>query len=115
VLLITSRETQPWVLPKGWAEKGLTGAEFACKEAFEEAGIIGRTRETAVGSYDYRKRLADGSHRRCKVSVFPMTVDQELDDWPERGEWRRQWFTPDEAAALVAERELAELLRRPVR
>lgn len=110
VLLITSRETQRWVLPKGWAEKGLTGAELACKEAFEEAGILGRASEAAVGSYGYQKRLADGSRRRCEVAVFPMVVEQELEDWPERRERRRQWFRPDEAAALVAEAGLAVLL-----
>lgn len=113
--MITSRETHRWVLPKGWAEEGLTGAELASKEAFEEAGILGRTSQAAIGSYGYLKRLTDGSRRWCNVTVFPMMVEQELEDWPERRERRRQWFKVDDAAALVAEEDLADLLRRPVR
>lgn len=115
LLLITSRETHRWVLPKGWAEDGLTGSELACKEAFEEAGILGRASQAAVGSYGYLKRLKDGSRRLCEVAVFPMTVERELEDWPERRERRRRWFRLDEAAALVAEEDLADLLRRPIR
>ena len=41
VMLVTSRETHRWILPKGWAEKRLTGPELAAKEAFEEAGLVG--------------------------------------------------------------------------
>lgn len=115
LLLITSRETCRWVLPKGWVEEGLTGPELACQEAFEEAGILGRTSQAAIGSYGYLKRLKDGSRRLCEVAVFPMTVECELEDWPERRERRRQWFRLDEAAALVAEEDLADLLRRPIR
>lgn len=115
LLLITSRETHRWVLPKGWPEEGLTDPEAACKEAFEEAGLLGRTSEAAVGSYGYLKRLKDGSRRLCEVAVFPMTVDCELEDWPERRERRRQWFKPEEAAALVAEEALADLLRGSIR
>jgi 8-oxo-dGTP pyrophosphatase MutT (NUDIX family) len=111
VLLITSRERRRWILPKGWAEDGLTGSELAAKEAFEEAGLIGRMSATSVGSYGYRKRLADGSQRRCEVAVFRMTVEEELQDWPERGERHRQWFPLSAAAALVDEPDLAALLR----
>src|SRR3954447_19097569 len=53
VMLVTSRETGRWVLPKGWAEKGLSGPELAGKEAFEEAGVLGEVGTEPVGSYTY--------------------------------------------------------------
>src|SRR4051794_3326365 len=84
VMLVTSRETGRWVLPKGWAEKNLTGPELAAKEAFEEAGVIGEVGTKPAGSYEYEKRLPKSRTVECKVDVFPMQVDRLLDDWPER-------------------------------
>ena len=110
VMLITSRETGRWVLPKGWAEPDLTGAELASKEAFEEAGLLGQMCTVADGSYQYAKRLGDGSRRQCTVTVFCMTVGEELQDWPERHQRRRMWFKLDDAARVVAEADLATLL-----
>jgi 8-oxo-dGTP pyrophosphatase MutT (NUDIX family) len=110
VLLVTSRETRRWVLPKGWAERGLTGPELAAKEAFEEAGLIGTVGTTPVGSYGYLKRLPKERAVECHVEVFPMWVDQLLEDWPERGQRTRQWFTLAQAAMEVEEGELVMLL-----
>ena len=50
VLLVTSRETRRWVLPKGWTEKRGRGARQAAQEAFEEAGILGRLGTTPIGA-----------------------------------------------------------------
>ncbi|MFC7738316.1 NUDIX hydrolase [Roseomonas sp. GCM10028921] len=114
VLLVTSRETWRWVLPKGWAEEQLRGPELAAKEAFEEAGVAGQVQLEPIGSYSYRKRLAGGRTVTCHVEVFPMCVDRLLDDWPEWQEWTRQWFTLREAASLVQEADLGSLLLRYV-
>ncbi|MBB5696600.1 NUDIX hydrolase [Muricoccus pecuniae] len=110
VLLVTSRETRRWVLPKGWAEKQLSGPELAAKEAFEEAGVTGQVQLEPAGSYSYHKHLADGRTVMCTVEVFPMRVDRLPVDWPERQERTRQWFTLPEAASLVQEAELGSLL-----
>jgi 8-oxo-dGTP pyrophosphatase MutT (NUDIX family) len=110
VMLVTSRETGRWVLPKGWAEKGLTGPELAAKEAFEEAGLIGEMAAKRVGSYRYLKQLPKGRSVTCEVDVFPMRVDQLLDDWPERGQRKREWFTFGQAAMVVDEGDLVTLL-----
>jgi 8-oxo-dGTP pyrophosphatase MutT (NUDIX family) len=110
VLLVTSRDTRRWVLPKGWAEKGLTGPQLAAKEAFEEAGIVGEVAAKSVGSYTYMKLLPKGRSADCKVDVFPMYVDRLLDDWPERNERERQWFTLPQAAMAVDDGELVILL-----
>jgi 8-oxo-dGTP pyrophosphatase MutT (NUDIX family) len=112
VVLVTSRETGRWVLPKGWAEKRLTGPELAAKEAFEEAGLVGKVAGEPVGSYSYRKRLPDGSTVACGVDVFPMRVERLLDDWPERRQRQREWFTLAQAAMAVEEGDLVTLLLR---
>lgn len=111
VLLVTSRETRRWVLPKGWVEKRATAAEQAAREAFEEAGIRGRIAPAPLGSYAYRKRLAGGTGVTCEVEVYLLEVEQLLEDWPERAQRERRWFTPAEAAAAVQEDELIQLLR----
>jgi 8-oxo-dGTP pyrophosphatase MutT (NUDIX family) len=111
VVLVTSRETGRWVLPKGWAEPGLSGAELAAKEAFEEAGLRGETQEQPLGCYGYPKRLGNGDELPCQVEVFALRVTEVLTEWPERRQRQRRSFPPEEAAALVAEPELAALLR----
>lgn len=112
VLLVTSRDTGRWVLPKGWAESGLTGAQLAAKEAFEEAGILGTVAAAPIGGYGYDKRLKEDRNRPCDVAVFTMRVDRELEDWPERHQRRRQWFALAKAARLVQEPDLTDLLLR---
>jgi 8-oxo-dGTP pyrophosphatase MutT (NUDIX family) len=110
VLLVTSRETHRWVLPKGWAEKALSGPELAAKEAFEEAGLVGEIAAEPVGFYRYLKRLPKGHTVKCRVDVFPMRVGQLLEDWPEREQRERRWFTLAQAAMEVEEGELITLL-----
>ena len=110
VLLVTSRETGRWVLPKGWPEKRLSGREVAAKEAYEEAGIEGKVVGTRIGSYTYLKRLSGEKTIECKVDVFPMQVIRLLDEWPEAKQRCREWFTLAQAALQVDERELVTIL-----
>jgi 8-oxo-dGTP pyrophosphatase MutT (NUDIX family) len=110
VLLVTSRDTGRWVLPKGWAEKRLSGRELAAKEAYEEAGIRGRVTGRSIGSYTYDKGLPGGKSVECLVDVFPMRVTRLLDKWPEAKQRRREWFTFAQAALLVDEAELVTML-----
>ncbi len=112
VMLVTTRETVRWVLPKGWAEKGLSGPELAAKEAYEEAGIKGEIGTRRVGSYTYFKGLPNGEELDCKVEVFPLQVTEVLADWPERGQRERKWFTFPQAAFEVDDGELVTLLLR---
>jgi 8-oxo-dGTP pyrophosphatase MutT (NUDIX family) len=111
ILLITSRETRRWVIPKGWPMAGKSPAESAAQEAYEEAGIRGLISAQAMGHYGYRKRLRGGGKRRFRVDVFAMEVTEVLDQWPEAHERARQWLSPPEAVALVEEPELAALIR----
>lgn len=111
-MLVTSRETRRWVLPKGWIEKGLSGHALAAKEAYEEAGAVGQASPDPVGQYGYLKRISKRRSVECDVLVFPMRVERPLDDWPERGQRTRQWFTLAQAAMAVDEGDLAILLTR---
>ena len=112
VLLVTSRETRRWVVPKGWLEKGVTAADQAAREAFEEAGIRGRIAKAPIGRYTYPKRLPDGTDLTCEVEVYTLEIDRLLHAWPEEAERERRWFTLAEAAEAVQEPGLAALMLR---
>ena len=110
VLMVTSRGTGRWVLPKGWPERREMPHQAAAREAQEEAGVAGAISGTELGRFYYFKQLPSGMEWRCEVHVYPMEVDQVADKWPERKKRTRQWFRPEDAAMLVQERDLAELI-----
>ena len=107
VLLITSRQTRRWLIPKGWPIPRLEPHEVAAREAFEEAGVTGEMGRKAVATFHYRKWLDADTFRRCLVKVFPLRVERELEEWPEMDERQRQWVSPAEAALRVGEAKLA--------
>ncbi len=113
VLLITSRDTGRWVLPKGWPMAGKTSAESAAQEAWEEAGVrTGRFEDRPIGRYDYDKRHDNGTSEPLETLVYALEVEELLDEFPEMHERRRNWVPPAEAATLVDEPQLRDLLKR---
>ncbi len=110
ILLITSRETRRWVLPKGWPMKNLNGGEAAAQEAFEEAGIKGKLTDQAAGIYHYAKLRITKEPISCLVKVFPLEVTEVLANWPEKTERTRKWFSVSDAVHAVDEPELKALL-----
>lgn len=112
VLMITSRDTGRWVVPKGWTMKGVKPWAAAAIEAMEEAGAKGHIAREIFGTYGYDKILDDGSAQACSVRVYPMVVDRLKSDWKEKDERTRKWFPLSEAADLVDEPELADMLQR---
>lgn len=112
VMLLTSRETRRWVIPKGWPIRGAKPYASAAREALEEAGLIGRTAMEAIGTYRYDKRLKNGIETRCKVEVFPLEVTTQRKRWREKGQRKLRWFTLRDAAKAVQEPGLRKLLRR---
>lgn len=111
VLLITSRGTGRWILPKGWPMKDKTLAEAAAQEAWEEAGVRGVVGAEPIGSYAARKVTDTGIDLRCTVQVFRVDVAEMADEFPEAGQRKRKWVTPAEAAMLVQEAGLKALLQ----
>jgi 8-oxo-dGTP pyrophosphatase MutT (NUDIX family) len=112
LLLITSRDTRRWVVPRGNPMPGKSPAEAAAQEAHEEAGISGRTEPEPLGRYRYEKRRRDGRSVEAEVLLFRMEVEEVADRWPEMNQRERRWFGVEEAAVAVHESELAELIRR---
>ena len=110
ILLISSRETHRWVIPKGWPMSGRKPHAVAAREALEEAGVVGRIGKTSVGSYQYIKRLKNGAPLLCTVEVFPMLVERQRDRWREQDQRTTQWFAAEEAATAVEEPELQALI-----
>lgn len=110
VMLITSRDTGRWVLPKGWPEADEELCDAAAREAGEEAGISGAVARRAAGRYFYAKVRASGEEVPCEVLVFPLEVDTVADKWKERRQRRRKWVTPQQAARMLNEPELCRLI-----
>ena len=112
VLLVTSRGTGRWIIPKGWPMDGRSVGGAALREAWEEAGVRGEVEETAFGRYSYDKKLTKGLSVPVEVQVHLVRVEGLDKNFPERKQRQRRWFTPAEAAGLVDEAGLAHLLRR---
>lgn len=110
VLLITSRGTQRFIIPKGWPMKGKKDHRAAAIEAQQEAGIIGRVHKKPVGVYTYWKRR-DDHFDFCRVKVYPLEFRHQLPDWREKGQRRGAWLLPDEAADLVDDPGLVDIIR----
>jgi 8-oxo-dGTP pyrophosphatase MutT (NUDIX family) len=110
VLVITSRDSGRWVIPKGWPMKGRKPQEAAAIEAWEEAGVRGDVRKKPVGRFTYLKELDNGDVAPCIVDVFEIAVTEILTDFKEHGQRQLHWVSPDEAARRVREVELKSML-----
>ena len=111
ILMITSRGTGRWIIPKGWPMEGKTPGDSALREAWEEAGVKGKVTGGCLALYSYMKRLSDEDPLPCAVMVYPVKVKTLLEKYPEKGQRRRKWMSPKKAAQKVDEAELAHLLR----
>jgi 8-oxo-dGTP pyrophosphatase MutT (NUDIX family) len=111
VLLVSSLQTRRWILPKGWPMEGRSNAEAALQEAWEEAGVTGSVEAAEIGSYGYYKIRKSGLPVPCRVSVFRVDVTALADTYPEQAKRKRLWVPTTEAADMVHERELKDLLR----
>jgi 8-oxo-dGTP pyrophosphatase MutT (NUDIX family) len=119
-LLVQTRKER-WIFPKGSAEPGLTHAQAAALEAFEEAGVHGRMEEISFTRYIQRKRrnLRRSAATELAVSahlceVLRLGPPQELNRNP-------TWFSPDKAKRRLREdrapeygAELARVIDRAV-
>ncbi len=106
VLLITTRKRQGWVIPKGGLCKGMSPHDSAAKEAWEEAGVLGRVTTEKLGNYKYRKR-----GNTYQVNLFLLPVETVLEDWPEATARERKWLEVNQAAELVRETSLKRIIQ----
>ena len=111
ILLITTRRRGHWTIPKGCPKPRMPDAKLAALEAYEEAGIMGDVGAEPLGSYLYTKRLHIFAWVRCNVDVYPLQVRWQELDWPEKSSRRALWVPPLEAASMVWEAQLADVLR----
>ena len=110
IMLVTSRETGRWVIPKGWPHDGLSSARSAAQEAFEEAGITGAITKKEIGRFHYLKFLGKDDAIECIVHLHAMEVEEELPRWPEKAQRTRKWFLRPDAAEAVDEPDLRKLI-----
>jgi 8-oxo-dGTP pyrophosphatase MutT (NUDIX family) len=109
ILLVTSRGTKRWIIPKGWPMDGKADWEAAAIEAREEAGAVGEIDPEPLGVFSYFKRRA----RRfdlIDVTVYRLLVTGQLPRWLEQQQRIARWMTPAEAAKLVQEPGLATII-----
>ena len=111
VMLITSRDTGRWVIPKGWPKSGVLPHAAAAEEAFEEAGVAGQISEQPIGSYLYKKIMKNGNTTQCSVRVFALRVTRQHRRWPEKHERKIKWYGPDDAVRFVHEPYLRRIIR----
>lgn len=110
ILLVTSRQTRRWIIPKGWPIKGLKPAKSAAREAYEEAGVRGAVGSKAIGSFVYDKGLEEGVSVPCEVGVFPLKVERQHKSWPEAHERETRWCDPEEALDLLDDAGLRDVV-----
>ncbi len=110
VLLVTSRRSGRWIVPKGRPIKGCTGAGTAKIEALEEAGVTGAVSRKSIGSFEMTSRFASPKARPSKIEVFPLAVRHQHDKWLEENARTRRWMTIAQAIRTVHAEGLCELL-----
>jgi 8-oxo-dGTP pyrophosphatase MutT (NUDIX family) len=107
ILLITTNSRKHWTIPKGLIEDGMSSAESAVQEAYEEAGIRGDLYENSIGNYRYQKWGGT-----CEVEVFLMAVTLTLTHWPEEIFRERLWCNTKDVGAMVKHDGLQDVFSR---
>jgi 8-oxo-dGTP pyrophosphatase MutT (NUDIX family) len=112
IMLVTSRGTRRWIIPKGWPKRGMPPHDTAAREAFEEAGVVGKVNKRPIGSYPYDKILDKGDKASCRVEVFALRVTRQHKHWPEEHQRKIGWYAPAEALRFVREPHLRRIIRK---
>ncbi|AML50262.1 MULTISPECIES: NUDIX hydrolase [Falsihalocynthiibacter] len=111
ILLITSRRSRLWIVPKGWPINGKTPAQSAAIEAWEEAGAIGVMGDACIGLYSHTKKATKGEILPVMVSLFALQVKRTAKKFPEKSQRKRKWVSRKKAASMVSDPELGKILR----
>lgn len=111
VLLVTSRRSNRWIIPKGWPIDGKTPVECVKIEAWEEAGVQGKVTGGCLGLFSYQKAIDQERCLPCVAMIYPVKVKSLAQNYPESGQRRRKWFRPKKAAERVEDSDLAQILK----
>jgi hypothetical protein len=112
VLLVAAHDTRRWAIPTAWPVGGRSPSEMAAEEACAEACVTGEASALPIGAYSHGRRLIGGRIRPVRVLVFPVEVLVEQLGCPEPRRRHKLWVTPAEAAEMVDEPELKDVIRR---
>jgi len=112
ILVLTSRDTGRWVIPKGWPMGAKPGYEVAKQEAMEEAGVLGEAERESLGTFCYKKNISDDFAVACEVQVYALRVTSALDEFKEKGKRKIEWVPPAIAESRVREPQLKRLIHR---
>ena len=111
-LLITSRRSKRWIIPKGWKVEKMSNRKSVALEAWEEAGVQGWVSKRSIGTYYYRKRAGKNDFLTCAVKVFGLEVKARKKKFPEQGQRKLKWFEATKAIEIVTEPELKNLIKK---
>ncbi|MGB0415080.1 MAG: NUDIX hydrolase [Coraliomargarita sp.] len=103
IVLVTTRDGDYWILPKGNTEKGRSDRAMAREEAYEEAGLVG------VMKRDYVEFRTFGKVNRLRL--YPMTVRKMLKNYPEKKQ-RERVTVSFEMAEKMVEKDLRAIIRK---
>lgn len=114
ILIITSRETKRWIIPKGWPMTGKTYAQAAAIEAWEEAGVICKKNRSIplVGEFFYTKRSKSRKSRSTKALVYLNEVKRLARKFPEKGQRKLKWVSLRKAETLLSDDGLVKLIKK---
>jgi 8-oxo-dGTP pyrophosphatase MutT (NUDIX family) len=110
ILLVTTKYTRRWIIPKGWPIAERPPHISAAQEAREEAGVEGDIEKSPLGAFHYFKQRKNGNAVRCKVEVFALRVTDHRQEWPDKKSRELRWCSIADAAAAVGEPELRRLI-----
>lgn len=112
VLLVTSKSTRRWILPKGWPILSRRAHRTAAIEAFEEAGVTGKVHKNPFASFSSYKGGEAGLKLRTEILVFLVDVESEAEEFPDSAERDVRWVSIKEAVRMTSEPGLIDVFRK---
>src|SRR5271154_7010128 len=105
-LLVQTRGGR-WIFPKGSAEPGLTHAQAAALEAFEEAGVHGRIEEASFARYVRRRHAGPAESGEVELTVKAYLCEVLWLDPPQELDRRPTWFSAEKAMRRLRDERAA--------
>jgi len=111
IYLVTARGSGRWIIPKGNPIRGLAPHKVAAREAYEEAGLLGRIGRDCIGTFEFDRRR-DGAHAVCRVDVYALDVDRQLRNWAEARQRTVRRCSVATALSLLTTPDLSSLIEQ---